>query len=301
MAGGRARRGAAAAMLAAGLAIAAIPALREPAGDAFQVRAAVACRGQVDGKPVDEGTAFHAGERVVFVWFDGRRIRRPTTVRALCRRDGGSIGTQALALPRGSDGGSFSIALKSGAPLLPGRYEVELRIDDRRQAIVAFRVEPDPAPLPPLPPAGGALLERPAEGFAMRAHPAWVAMEEAAGALALLRPEPVAAVLVLVHDVAQPVTAAALADRLGERLKGTAGVRVTRGAGRTVAGRSAPALVVDGDDGTRQEIVLVSRDGGEGTRFFHLAVTAPRARFASAAREFEAMLATFRVIPRAVP
>jgi hypothetical protein len=269
--------------------------------DGFRIDRAVACRGYVDGEPVDPGHEFLASEGIVFVWFEGDEATRSVTVHAECRRGSVLIGKYQLTLPRGSTGGTFSIALKSGDALPTGEYTMALTVSGRRAAVVRFRVIRDPMPESHAS-TRSILCERPADGFALMAGEAWVAVQREAVPLLLMRVAPFAAVLVVPRTHETPVVATALRDALCETLGSDPTARIVGRGTCTVDGRDAATVVVDMSDGTRQKIVLIPRDDVRySNAFLNVMLSAPRAGFAQTERELDAMLTTFRVLPRSVP
>lgn len=295
-------RGTVVAALAAALALAAMPVVEMAARQrGFRPQRAVACRGQVDDGPVDASDEFHAGEGVVYIWFGGEETTRSTTVRAVCRRERDLIGIHEVTLPPGSDGGMVSIAPARSGPLATGRYSVDLYVAGTVTAQVRFRVIPDPdRPFPSR--ISGVLHEHLTDGFALVAPPHWQRLDGQDAPLWLLRDAPVAALVAVARTMDRAMTAGEVADSLCEHFAHSGDMRVTQRGTQELAGRDAASILVDMTDGTRQKIVLIGREPGRlNTAFYHVAVTTLRAQFFPVEAEFDAMLASFRVIPSAVP
>lgn len=94
---------------------------------------------QVDGTPINAGTEFLAGQPVLYVSFDYVDMSNGILWRHIWLRNGNLVGGQTRLWEWNSRGRTYFFLRPSGG-FQPGRYELQLLVDEKVITTTSFRV-----------------------------------------------------------------------------------------------------------------------------------------------------------------
>jgi hypothetical protein len=139
---GRRRHPVIATLLAAALWFTATVGARSPA--ALRLFDLTTAHGIADERPLQPAQVFAPDDEVIYLWYAAEGCAIGTTIRStwlyLDTDPPSRLGEAAVTVDRDGDWGQFNFALAPGRHWAPGRYRVELRVDDVMMADTEFVV-----------------------------------------------------------------------------------------------------------------------------------------------------------------
>ena len=270
----------------------------------FRIERAVACRGELDGEPLDPGRTFEVGRDKICVWFTGSEASYATPVRSAVWLEDPPrlVATCDLVVPRRSSGGLVSLTLKSGSPLPKGKYVAEVETVDSR-ATVRFDVVAGHADVANVPGSGWKSFTDEQGAFSLPTPPAWecVPLEDAQVAF-VHSEDPLAIALVFVRREQAPTQAAAIVEAVAATIVTTRQYRISSRSEALVQERRAAVAVLVRDDGAKVKIVLIPRETGPAAwTFYGLLLTSAGEDFQFVESDFDRMVSGFRVLSLHLP